>query len=48
MSPASPFGAYKASGHGRENWRGTLDEYTQVKSVWVELSSGTQDPCVMR
>jgi aldehyde dehydrogenase (NAD+) len=48
VSPASPFGGYKQSGYGRENWIDTLQEYTQVKSVWIELSSETRDPFVMR
>lgn len=48
VSPASPFGGYKQSGYGRENWVGTLEEYTQVKSVWIELSTETRDPFVMR
>jgi acyl-CoA reductase-like NAD-dependent aldehyde dehydrogenase len=48
VSPASPFGGYKASGYGRENWHGTIDEYTQIKSVWIELSTATRDPFVMR
>jgi len=25
-----------------------IDEYTQVKSVWIDLSSSTRDPFVMR
>jgi (Z)-2-((N-methylformamido)methylene)-5-hydroxybutyrolactone dehydrogenase len=48
VSPASPFGGYKSSGYGRENGHRAIDEYTQVKSVWVELSSATRDPFVMR
>ena len=48
VSPASPFGGYKLSGYGRENWHRTIDEYTQVKSVWIELSTATRDPFVMR
>ena len=48
VSPASPFGGYKSSGYGRENWHRTIDDYTQVKSVWVELSGATRDPFVMR
>jgi acyl-CoA reductase-like NAD-dependent aldehyde dehydrogenase len=35
---ASPFGGYKESGFGREMGRHNLDLYTQVKSVWVDLS----------
>jgi acyl-CoA reductase-like NAD-dependent aldehyde dehydrogenase len=35
---ASPFGGYKESGFGREMGRYNLDLFTQVKSVWVDLS----------
>jgi acyl-CoA reductase-like NAD-dependent aldehyde dehydrogenase len=35
---AAPFGGYKQSGFGREMSRYALDYYTQVKSVWVDLS----------
>ncbi|MEE8596070.1 MAG: aldehyde dehydrogenase family protein, partial [Gemmatimonadota bacterium] len=35
--PASPFGGYKESGYGRDLGRHALEEYTQVKSVWVNL-----------
>lgn len=38
FSPASPFGGYKQSGYGREMGRHALELYTQVKSVWVDLS----------
>ncbi|HET6890456.1 MAG TPA: betaine-aldehyde dehydrogenase [Pyrinomonadaceae bacterium] len=38
FSPASPFGGYKQSGYGREMGKHALDLYTQVKSVWVDLS----------
>jgi acyl-CoA reductase-like NAD-dependent aldehyde dehydrogenase len=38
LDPASPFGGYKQSGFGRELGRHALDLYTQVKSVWVDLS----------
>ncbi|MDX6379231.1 MAG: (Z)-2-((N-methylformamido)methylene)-5-hydroxybutyrolactone dehydrogenase, partial [Rubrobacteraceae bacterium] len=37
-------GGYKMSGIGRENGMESLKEYTQVKSVWVELSGKTRDP----
>ncbi|WP_163102086.1 aldehyde dehydrogenase family protein [Peribacillus alkalitolerans] len=34
---ASPFGGYKQSGMGREMGSYALDNYTEVKSVWVSL-----------
>jgi aldehyde dehydrogenase (NAD+) len=36
--PAAPFGGYKSSGYGRELGADALAHYTQVKSVWVNLS----------
>ncbi len=47
LSYASPFGGCKASGYGRENGLEALREYTQVKSVWVELSDQVGDPFVL-
>jgi phenylacetaldehyde dehydrogenase len=38
IHPASPFGGFKQSGYGRELGKHALDLYTQVKSVWVDLS----------
>jgi len=38
MNAASPFGGYKQSGYGREMGKHALELYTQVKSVWVDLS----------
>jgi acyl-CoA reductase-like NAD-dependent aldehyde dehydrogenase len=35
---ASPFGGYKQSGFGRELGMYAIDGYTQIKSVWVDLS----------
>ena len=32
-----PFGGYKLSGIGRENGADALNQYTQVKSVFVEM-----------
>lgn len=37
FDPASPFGGYKRSGFGREQGPDALKEYTQIKSVWVNL-----------
>ena len=34
---ASPFGGYKLSGFGRDLGAHALDQYTQVKSVWIAL-----------
>ena len=34
----TPFGGYKASGFGRESGSEVLENYTQLKSVWVDLS----------
>jgi len=38
LDAASPFGGYKQSGFGREHGAHALDLYTQVKSVWVDLT----------
>jgi (Z)-2-((N-methylformamido)methylene)-5-hydroxybutyrolactone dehydrogenase len=39
-----PYGGFKESGIGRENGFEGLAEYTQTKSVWLELSGETRDP----
>jgi acyl-CoA reductase-like NAD-dependent aldehyde dehydrogenase len=44
IAPNVPFGGFGASGMGRENGVGALDEYTENKSVWVELTGATRDP----
>jgi acyl-CoA reductase-like NAD-dependent aldehyde dehydrogenase len=44
VAPSVPFGGYGASGLGRENGIAAVDEYTENKSVWVELTGGTRDP----
>ncbi|WP_216892842.1 aldehyde dehydrogenase [Nocardia alni] len=43
-SPHVPFGGMRKSGFGRENGLDAVLDYTQVKSVWLELSGGTRDP----
>jgi aldehyde dehydrogenase (NAD+) len=35
---ASPFGGYKWSGFGRESGVYALENYTQIKSVWINLA----------
>ena len=35
---AAPFGGYKQSGFGREMGMHALEQYTQTKTVWVDLS----------
>ncbi len=44
VSPHVPFGGYGASGIGRENGADAIREYTETKSVWVELTGATRDP----
>lgn len=44
VGPGTPFGGYKQSGIGREMGLESLREYTQTKSVWIELSGQTRDP----
>jgi (Z)-2-((N-methylformamido)methylene)-5-hydroxybutyrolactone dehydrogenase len=44
IAPNMPFGGFGASGIGRENGIDALAEYTENKSVFVELTGGTRDP----
>jgi acyl-CoA reductase-like NAD-dependent aldehyde dehydrogenase len=37
---AAPFGGFKQSGYGRDLGAASLDEYTQVKTVWIGVGSG--------
>jgi aldehyde dehydrogenase (NAD+) len=36
MDPAVPFGGYKMSGYGRECGQQHLEEYLNVKSIWIK------------
>ncbi len=36
FDPAVPFGGYKMSGYGREMGPQSLEEYLEVKSVWID------------
>lgn len=38
FDPAVPFGGYKISGYGRELGKHSLELYTTIKSVWVNLA----------
>ena len=35
--PNSPFGGYKQSGLGRENGSASIDMYTEIKNIWINL-----------
>ncbi len=37
FDPASPYGGFKRSGFGRELGSAAIEEFTQLKSVWVEV-----------
>lgn len=42
VNPGSPFGGVGASGYGREMGFDAMREYTQVKSVWVNVDAQLQ------
>lgn len=44
VAPNMPFGGFGHSGIGRENGVEAINEYTETKSVFVELTGGTRDP----
>jgi (Z)-2-((N-methylformamido)methylene)-5-hydroxybutyrolactone dehydrogenase len=44
LAPNMPFGGFGDSGVGRENGIEAVNEYTETKSVFVELTGGTRDP----
>jgi (Z)-2-((N-methylformamido)methylene)-5-hydroxybutyrolactone dehydrogenase len=48
ISYASPFGGYRQSGYGREIGLEAIREFTQVKSVWVDLADTVPDPFALR
>jgi (Z)-2-((N-methylformamido)methylene)-5-hydroxybutyrolactone dehydrogenase len=48
LSYAPPFGGYKQSSYGREIGLEAIREFTQVKSVWVDLADTVPDPFALR
>ncbi|HEX9522385.1 MAG TPA: aldehyde dehydrogenase family protein, partial [Reyranella sp.] len=38
MDPAVPFGGYKMSGYGRESGLQHVEEYLNVKAVWIKTA----------
>jgi aldehyde dehydrogenase (NAD+) len=38
MDPAVPFGGHKMSGYGRESDLQQLEEYLNVKAVWIKTA----------
>jgi (Z)-2-((N-methylformamido)methylene)-5-hydroxybutyrolactone dehydrogenase len=49
QTPGVPIGGFKASGYGKENGRLAMEEFTRVKSVWINLDEEpASDPFVMR
>jgi acyl-CoA reductase-like NAD-dependent aldehyde dehydrogenase len=44
ISYQMPFGGYKNSGIGRENGLEAIQDYTQIKSVWIETEPVAGDP----
>jgi aldehyde dehydrogenase (NAD+) len=43
MDPAVPFGGYKMSGYGRESGIQQMEEYLNVKAVWIKTA--LDNPC---
>ncbi|KQW01369.1 aldehyde dehydrogenase [Rhizobacter sp. Root1221] len=48
VSYLAPFGGYKDSGLGRENGIDAIQEYLQVKSVWINSGAVSGNPFVIR
>jgi aldehyde dehydrogenase (NAD+) len=44
VSVGAPVGGYKCSGFGRENGIEAMNEFTQTKSVWINIGEGMANP----
>ncbi|KAI6233278.1 Betaine-aldehyde dehydrogenase family protein [Aphelenchoides fujianensis] len=44
VSPWVPFGGFNQSGYGRENGKAAIENYSQIKSVFVNASGRLEDP----
>ncbi len=44
VGPMAPFGGFKSSGIGREIGIQAIAEYTELKTVWIELTGASRDP----
>ena len=44
VSPSVPFGGFGASGMGRESGWEAINDYTERKAIWVEMTGQTKDP----
>jgi acyl-CoA reductase-like NAD-dependent aldehyde dehydrogenase len=40
----APFGGFKESGIGRENGADAVNEYTELKTVWIDMGNTITDP----
>ncbi|MFC8181734.1 aldehyde dehydrogenase [Rhodococcus sp. NPDC057297] len=40
----APFGGFKESGIGRENGAHAIDEYSEIKTVWIDTGNTITDP----
>jgi acyl-CoA reductase-like NAD-dependent aldehyde dehydrogenase len=38
FDPAAPFGGHKMSGFGRDMGRAAVEEYSEQKTIWVDLN----------
>jgi len=47
-APQAPFGGMKNSGYGRLRGQAGIDEFTQVKNVFIDYSGDTRDPFAMK